>query len=74
MLRPKRAGLTIGAEKTLPAPEHDIEATPSAMARMSAANRSDTTCVPRYRKPVVNRRANAAALDRWLARPMVPGY
>jgi len=44
------------------------------MARMSASNRSDTTCVPRYRKPVVNRRANAAALDRWLARPMVPGY
>jgi hypothetical protein len=41
---------------------------------MSASNRSDTTCVARCRKPVMNRRPNAPALDRRLSRAMVPGY
>jgi hypothetical protein len=41
---------------------------------MSASNRSDTACVARHREPVVNRGPNTPALDRRLARPMVPGY
>jgi hypothetical protein len=44
------------------------------MARMSAPNRGDTTCMARHRKPVVNGRPNAASLDRRLAASMVPSY
>ncbi len=44
------------------------------MARMSTPNRSDTTCVARHRKPVVNGRPDASSLDRRLTPPMVPSY
>lgn len=44
------------------------------MAGMGAPNRSDTTCVARHRKPVVNGGPDTPALHRWFARPMVSSY
>ena len=44
------------------------------MARMSAPNRSDTTCMTGHREPVVNGGPDAPSLDRGLARTMVPSY
>ena len=41
------------------------------MTPVSAANGSDVRGVPRSLEPVVDRRADGAAADRWLARTMV---
>ena len=43
------------------------------MASVRAANRGNARRVPRSGKPIVNGRADAAALDRRLARPVMTG-
>ena len=43
------------------------------MASVRAANGGNARCVPRSGKPIVNGRADAAALDRRLARPVMTG-
>ena len=62
------------AGEALPTPENDIEATPSTVPRMRASNGRYTSCVTRHGEPIVDGRADTPALDRRLARTVVPSY
>jgi len=44
------------------------------VARMSAPDRSDSSCMAGHCEPVVNGGSDAPPLHRRLARSMVPGY
>src|SRR5207302_528854 len=63
----------MGVKKKSSAPENDVQAPPAAMASVRAANGGNARRVPRSGKPIVNGRADAAALDRRLARPVMTG-
>ena len=62
-----------GAAKWLPAPEHYIKTPAAPVTRVRAAHRGDPRSVSRDRQPVVNRGADLASLDRWLAGSMMSG-
>ena len=55
------------------AAEDDVEASAAAMAAVCAPHRCYFGCVAGNREPVMDRRANPAAPDRRLARPLMPG-
>ena len=59
------------AAKRLPAPEHYIETPASPMPRMCPAHRGDPGGMARDGQPVVNGRADLAALDGRFARTMM---
>jgi len=55
------------------AAEHDVKASAPAVARMGRPNRGDPTRVTRGRQPIMHRRPDLAALDRWFAPRRVAG-